>query len=933
MEVPFLFKRVARSWRVFLALLLGVTLASTFFCSTSLGADITAKGILDERLSQVAADMVVHIYAHVSLSNLTKVMNALSTPEIEGITYMEPLSFVRSLGAQRGNVTVSYRVLGLTKGTVIDRGLTVVSGKTSLEENEAYVWTGAPDSKNLRLGDTIQITTSSRTINLTIAGFVDLEGQTLQIVTSDSSTGGSYSQGVWSYFDPRNILIVDLNKTLANHMDLANTDILVFLDRGSLINFWDIQGSLDRIWKINSQIQNRVYPVINWGSLNPSVNSYLDSVLRQYESISQSMRTQFLIISLPVFFVAWYLGTTVSDLSYNLRRREIGLLLAKGYSRNQLLVMFLSETTIIGLLGGLAGVGLSALLTPILLGSGGLLAGLPFVHEDTVATVLVFSLGLALLSVFQSARRASKLDIVEALQEYRYVEEVKPQRMRWPWVAVFLGTYKIVAWLLGINLQTMLTRGPPPQLGILLTILLGVWTIFDIFVLNYVGPLLFFWGFTKIFLGSSLMFQELVRREARFMGDLGTLATKNLRRNPARTASIAFLIAMIIGFSFQAIGSYASEQDYMIRRIKFDVGADIGVQLSTAVNASSTLSIIESLSGVSSATVEYRFYGSSPLGTTMTLVAVAPGEWLQTAYCEGDLFTGVDAATAFEEIAENNETIILEWGIADMLKLRLSDNITVVLYPGGASKTLSLKIVGLFGPKTPMYGSSGPSPYWSYVHQSLYEIMKNTATLRGKILVKLNPSADGKAVAEEIRSLQLRDVYAVSSVSEILEQQNSRSPYIPSLITTSYTSSAATAGSMEIQRLEVVFAVLVAALGTTLVTLVSLNERSREVGLLGAKGLSFKQLVSILLVENLSIVGFSVALGAVVGLIVTYGNISAANSPPFGAPLLLRHLVYPMDSALTLLACCALVLASTIVPIFIMTRRYLSNMERIVREI
>lgn len=928
MEVPFLFKRVARSWRVFLALLLGVILASTFFCSTSLGADMIAAGILDEQMSQVPVDIVEHIVAHISPSNLTKIMNALSTPKIEGITHMEPLSFfLKTSKILRSNETAQFRVVGITSGSIIYGGLILRSGNTSLGANEAYIWAGSPSTKNLRLGDTIRFVTGNHTVNLTIAGFIDLEDQDLRIAAEQYS----YNQ---QYQIRENILIVDWNETLANLMDLAQTEILIFLDRDSLISFWDIAGSLDKMWKINSQVQNRVYPVINWGYLNPWPNNYLESVLRRYESTSQSMRNQFLIVSLPVFFVAWYLGTTVSDLSYNLRRREIGLLLAKGYSGNQLLVMFLSETTIIGLLGGLAGVGLSALLTPILLGSGGLLAGLSFVHEDTVATVLFFSLGLALLSVFQSARRASKLDIVEALQEYRYVEEVKPHRMRWPWVAFFLGAYKIVAWLLGINLQTMLTRGPPLSLGILLTILLGVWSVFDVVVLNYLGPLLFFWGFTKIFLGSSLIFQELVRRAARFMGDLGTLATKNLRRNPARTASIAFLIAMIIGFSFQAIGSYASEQDYMIRRIKFDVGADISVQLSTVVNASSTMSIIESLPGVSSTTIEYRFYGSSPLGTTMTLAAVDPAKWLQTAYYEGDLFTGVDAASAFGEIAESNETIILEWGMADILKLRPGDNITVVLYPGGASKTLSLRIVGLFGPKTPMYSSYGQSPYWSYVHQSLYEIMKNAATLRGKILVKLNPSADGKAVAEEIRNLQFGDVYAVSSVSEILEQQrNSRSPYIPSLTTTSSTSSATTAGSMEIQRLEVIFAVLVAALGTVLVTLVSLNERSREVGLLGAKGLSFKQLASILLVENLSIVGLSVALGAIVGLVVTYGNISAANSPPFGVPLLLRHLVYPLDSALTLLACCALVLASTIIPVFIMTRRYLSNMERIVREV
>jgi hypothetical protein len=35
-----------------------------------------------------------------------------------------------------------------------------------------------------------------------------------------------------------------------------------------------------------------------------------------------------------------------------------------------------------------------------------------------------------------------------------------------------------------------------------------------------------------------MKFQELVARAAKFLGDLGTLATKNVQRNPVRAASM-----------------------------------------------------------------------------------------------------------------------------------------------------------------------------------------------------------------------------------------------------------------------------------------------------------------------------------------------------------------------------------------------------------
>ena len=970
MEASFFFKRVIRSWRLFLALLLGITLASTFFCSINLGADVIAKGILDRQLNQIPVDIVLHVDTANSTSDSTEIMKALSTSNIEGIRHIEILSRGRDYlwisKIPRSNTTTDFTVVGITEDSIVQEGLTLMSGNSSLEVNETYVWVNSVNAKDLRLGDTLffnitlggrygtvpgvymfpipneQSYTMSFTINLTIVGFVDLEDQALGIAA------GIYGWGQQLPPYVENILVVDWEKTLAKFLDavseafstttyrgsntVAETDILIFLDRDSLINFWDLGSSIDNIRTIDAQIQNKVRAMFPSGATYTS--NYLVSPLSNYSALSQSMTIQYVIVSLPVFFVAWYMGTTTSDVSYNLRRREIGLLLAKGFSRRQLLRMLLSESTLIGLLGGLIGVGVSVFLTPIFLGVGDFSTVTSLIHMDTLAVILPFSVGLTLLSVFQSARRASKLDIVEALQEYRYVEEVKPYSMRWPWVALILGTYKIVAWLIGFNLNTYL-RGPPPGLNILLTILLGVWMFFDLFILNYVGPLLFFWGLTKILIRSSLKFQELITRLAKFTGDLGSMATRNIRRNPARAASIAFLIAMIIGYSFQIVGSFASERDYAERQARFNVGADISVQLKTLENASSTMAAIGNLSEVSFVTIEYRFTISSPLGYAMRLVAVNPDEWLHTAYYETELFTGRDTASAFGEMENDEETIILERSLAESLKLGLDEVISLTFGGGASQQIVNLRIVGFFGPKSSTQGwyeAYYSGSYWSYVPYDLYKAIKDKVTPTANILVRLRSNVDGEAVAEKIRNLQLGDISTVSSVSEVLKQQQNRwSPYTSVGPTNPFSISVT--GAMDIQRLGVFFAVLAASLGTVLVTLVSLKERSREIGILGAKGLSFKQIVGILMVENLALVSFSVILGAVVGLIVAYGNISAANSTSFGYSPLLHHLVFPPDSILTLMACCALVLASTIIPVLLIVRRYLSDMERIVREV
>jgi len=460
----------------------------------------------------------------------------------------------------------------------------------------------------------------------------------------------------------------------------------------------------------------------------------------------------------------------------------------------------------------------------------------------------------------------------------------------------------------------------------LLILFLGIWAVFDYYVLTYIGPVLFFWGFTKIFIRGSLKFQEVTARAAKFLGDLGVLATRNVQRNPARAASIAFLIALIIGYGVQITGVLASDQDYNTRTAYANVGADVSVAFSSPLNASAAKNIMDALrsniSGVASVTPEYSFYGSSSYGG-LQLKAVNTSDWLTTAFYEDGWFSGNNALTAFQSLSSNNHTIILARDLAETSYLNLGDVIRVSFDYGygGDQYAKDLQIVGFYGvkrPESPFFGQIGIYyPSTSIVSEGLRQELGTVVTNASlaKMLVKLNSGTNGTAVAEQIRDY-IHNAGSVYSVAEQLEEQQSNFMYV---------------GTLNVQRVGVVFAILATSVGVALVTLVSLRERQREASMMAVRGLSFKQLAVMLLTENVAVVVFAVLLGAAVGLIIVNGNVASFNSTT--PSIIAKRVIFPTDALLTVFAYFGLVFASTIIPVLFMARRFMSRLERTVRQV
>jgi ABC-type lipoprotein release transport system permease subunit len=936
MPIFYAVKHVFRSWKLFLALLIGITLASTFFAGIDINANAIAKQALDQQLGNVYVDMQANLPNTQDL-NLTQM---LTLPDeflnVTGIADAEIISraYTMSMKILGKNNSADYiTIVAITNHSQVYEGW-LNRPLNGIGENETYVPENTPLASEVKIGDIIQVNFSrsiyydeqiNMLLNLTVKGFAQLDD-----AASAIASGYQY----WYMPFPGNVesvkvgmdfaLLISWEKTMQKifeAMEKLNpmyqpieTSLLIYLNRDALINPWDIGTSINNIAVIKNSVENKM---ANLG-LDVSVQNNLEGPLYNFQYASMGIRFNLTVVSLPIFFMAWYMGTTVSDVSFNLRRREIGLLLTKGFSRGQIQRTFLTETLLIGGIGGMLGVFLALILTPLFSQfSANALFNPNLISPYTMIFTVAFGIIMALLSTFSSAKKASQLPTVDALREYLPMEAEKPYKKRWPWVALILGTYKIAVFLMGINMTSALTRIMFSGGGnFILILLIGIFMFIDM-ILNYIGPLLFFWGFTKLFIQMSLEFQQLTTRAAKFLGDLGALATKNVRRNPARSAAIAFLIALIVGYSVQVNGQLASEQDYAVRQIYYQVGADVAVNVAYPNETQPVLNaIMANVSEyVQNATIEYSFSTWSTTGISMMLKAVEPNSWLKTAYYESEWFSGSDVTTAFSNLAASNSTVILERGVAESYNLKIGENISLNF----GSITKKLMLVGFFGPsstesQSPIMQQYIANRYWSFVSEELYKEISTYVSASAKILLKLSGGADGKLVADSIRNIENVNIYSVDSFAEEWEKAQ---------------TNVIQMGTLDVQRLGIVFAILAASVGTALISIVSMRERSREATIMSVKGLSYKQLVIMFLTENLALVVFSVILGVFVGFVIVYGNISAYNATI--SEIVKRRLVFPLDSTLMLTSCLTLIFASTILPILIMSRRYVTKLERMVR--
>ncbi|HEU4737250.1 MAG TPA: FtsX-like permease family protein [Solirubrobacterales bacterium] len=531
----------------------------------------------------------------------------------------------------------------------------------------------------------------------------------------------------------------------------------------------------------------------------------------------------FLRIALFVFaFVALFVGAFLIFNTFSItvaqRIKEFGMLRTLGASRRQILSAVVVEALAIGVLGALlgllAGYGIAVGLNALFVAIGIDLPTTALVTKDrTILVSVLIGVGVTLVSSFIPALRSTRVPPIAALLAI----ELPHSRRRG---VVTL----IVAALLGVAGLAMLMAGlfgsadGGAAAGLMgggaVVIILGV----SLFSPRLVKPL-------ASIAGKPL---ELMRRLT------GRLARENTQRNPARTAVTA--AALMIGL---AVVTFVTV-----------FAAGIKSSIATAVD--------ESFQGE---LVIQNSDGFSPISPRTALAAAQiPGVDLVSSLrsAQAKVLDG-GGKSRVTSLSRNADAVLtIDWTEGGPETLRnLTDNQVVVdksfadgndLAPGDRVRFLTqtgakpeLEVVGEFEDKADLLGSA-------IVTTSL---MTRQFDQRDDTIdfVKLAPGADAAKVQAGLAALMER-AFPVAEVRNQQELKENQEEQINQLLGLIYALLA--------------LAVIVSLFGIANTLALSIHERTRELGMLRAIGMSRRQVRTMIRYEAV----ITALIGAILGLVL-----------------------------------------------------------------
>jgi putative ABC transport system permease protein len=521
----------------------------------------------------------------------------------------------------------------------------------------------------------------------------------------------------------------------------------------------------------------------------------------------------FLNIFLLVFAaIALVVGTFLIINTFSIlvaqRSRELALLRALGASRRQVNRSVLLEALVVGLVGstiGLAGGwGLASALKALFATFGLDLSATPLVFSvRTVVVSYVVGVAVTLVAAYLPARRAARIAPVAAMRDDVALPESSIRRRMIVGAALaVLGAGLMVAGLAGSGGTGATLVG------------IGVFAI--LMAVALMSPVI----------GRPVL-HALGGGYRRMFGTVGTLATQNSLRNPRRTAATAS--ALMIGLTLVSTMSV----------------------LGASVNASITAGVDKQF------TVDYLL--SNPVGTPFSpkiaeqarelpgVGEVAASQWLpakvgkETRYLSA---TDVARTASMFELERKDGTldvgpgeIVLSEKGTDDFGAEVGDTIRLT-FPTG---TQAVEVVGTYADSEAVGDALVP---FSLVTAAKLPRFDST------VAIDAAPDATVASVGDELRTL-VEDVPTVNvqSKTEFAKAQRANVDQLLYLIY----------GLLGL-------AIIVAVLGIVNTLALSVIERTREVGLLRAVGLSRRQLRRMVRLEAIAIAVLGAVLGVVMGV-------------------------------------------------------------------
>jgi putative ABC transport system permease protein len=528
-------------------------------------------------------------------------------------------------------------------------------------------------------------------------------------------------------------------------------------------------------------------------------------------SINQALSffsTALLVFAFISLFVGGFTIFNTFSILVGQRTRELALLRIVGASRRQVFRSVLIEALLLGLVASLAGLGLGVLaalgLEALLKAFGISLPTGPLVFAArTVVAALVVGVGVTVVSAIGPARRAVRIPPVAALADYRG-DQAESSRRR-----IVIGS--VIALLGVVALIFGLTKPAIQLVGL---------------------------GAVAVFLGAGMlapvvarpMSSVIGRPLARLFGVPGRLGRENSMRSPRRTAqtSSALMVGLALVSTIAVFGASLSKSatssvdnavsaDYIITSSASGGSGGFSASVATAASL---------VPGVAAASTVYN--GEFELrGSLSTLTAVSTDHLPDTVILRMDAGSGAPALVAGD--------LLIDTTTANSKHLSVGSVVPVTFAQTGNS---TMRIGGIFKPNA-LLGSYvvGDGFFLAHFNDPLpVAVLLRTDTSTGTTTQAVNA---GLAAYPNLK-IQTR-----------AEFEKSQQAQVNQLLGLVYALLA--------------LAVLIALIGIVNTLMLSVFERTHEIGLLRAVGMKRRQVRAMIRSESVILSLFGAVIGVVIG--------------------------------------------------------------------
>jgi putative ABC transport system permease protein len=520
----------------------------------------------------------------------------------------------------------------------------------------------------------------------------------------------------------------------------------------------------------------------------------------------------FLGFGLVAVFVSVFLIINTFTIIVAQRQRELALLRAIGARRGQVVSSVLTEAAVIGVIASIVGLGLGVLLGWGLasLVSSTAMGGLPVTLQvpPTALWALAVGIGVTVLSALIPAVKASGVPPVAAMREA--VNPPKPLR--------------------GITIA-----------GLAVTAVGGVLVALGLTDnLGDLGLGGFLTGVGIAFVGITLLTPILSRPLVAVLGSVmswsfsGRLGKLNAGRNPRRTAitasALMIAVALVTGIATLVSSFKATTEELTEQNLESDliVMGQQGANIPTF--SPETLAEIKALPDVAAVGDLYgEFFGAEVDGKAAALFA---SEDLATSL---EVFSGSVAEGSVADLPD--DAVVVNESAADDAGLALGDTVEVT-FADGTTEQMRLTAIlddqmltdGMWVAPAQIEHFTVPKPMQAYI--------------------QVAEGADVGAVEDEVDEI-LKDEpeVSVANNADFVDQQTGQLDTLLASV-----------------QVLLALAIIIAIIGVVNTLVLSVLERTRELGLLRAIGMTRGQARRMITVESVIICLFGAVLGIAVGI-------------------------------------------------------------------